>query len=74
MSFDEYLSKDDVFGYLERNDSKDYSDPELRHCYDMVEFYFERNSETVNSDENLGMAKYWLEMAWTVEEEIDKNS
>lgn len=73
MSVDEYLTKDDVFRYLERNEPEEFEDEELRHCYEMVDFYFERNRETLNSEMDLGMAKYWLERAWIVEDEIDKN-
>lgn len=72
-SEDNFISKDDIVGYLEDREPTEVEDEELEHCYDRIEEYFSRHLETVNDETDLTMAKYWLEQAWLVEDEIDKD-
>lgn len=68
----DYITKDDVFRYLQDKSPQTFDDPELEHCYHMIGEYFDRHRETINHEEDLEMAKYWLEQAWIVEVEREK--
>ena len=70
---EDYITKDDVFGYLKDRSPEKFDDPELEHCYDMMEEYIDRHLQTINDDQDLEMAKYWLEQAWFVEAEREKS-